>query len=115
MGVTAQAADRIGEIPTEEDCLAYMAILPTFQSKGMGSYYEANPGAGGKDLVEQLQLLANGNDKDAQFTYSMLLRNGYCVPRDVCAAQQYLEKSRGGPNNWEPMYPLAPLRQQNFP
>lgn len=108
LGAAAQASGPIGELPTEEDCLAFIAILPTFYSKEMGAFYEKNPRASGKDWVEKIQLLANGTDKAAQFTYSMLLRNGYCVPQDMCAARRYLEKSRGGPNNWEQMYPVQP-------
>ena len=108
LGSLAQATGSIGAIPTEEDCLAFMAILPTFQSQGMSAYYEKNPAANGKDLVEKLQGLANSGDKAAQFTYSMLLRNGYCVPQDVCAAQRYLEQSRGGPTDWEQIYPVPP-------
>lgn len=104
----AQGPLTIGAIPTEEDCLAFMAILPTFESDKMKAYYEANPDAGGKALVERLRSVANDGDKSAQFTYSMLLLNGYCVPKDVCAARQYLERSRGGPKNWEPLYPPQP-------
>ena len=108
VGAMAQATGPIGGIPSEEDCLAFIAILPTFHSKEMTAYYETNPSASGKDLLGKLQSLANGDDKAAQFTYSMLLRNGYCVPQDVCAARRYLKKSRGGPNNWEQMYPSPP-------
>ena len=104
----AQGPAPIGEIPTEEDCLAFIAVLPTFESDKMKAYYEINPKASGKDLVERLQSLADDGDKDAQFTYSMLLLNGYCVPKDVCAARQYLVKSRGGPKNWEQVYPPQP-------
>ncbi len=97
----------IGKMPTEEDCLALIAVLPTFHSERMKAYYELNPNASGKALVEKLQSLADGDDKDAQFTYSMLLLNGYCVPKYVCAARRYLERSRGGPNNWEQLYPIS--------
>jgi hypothetical protein len=90
---------RIGEIPTKEDCLGYIAILPTFYSEKMKVFYEMHPNASGKELVEKLHSLADLGDKDLQFTYSQLLLNGYCVPKDVCAARRYLEKSRGGPNN----------------
>lgn len=98
----------IGEIPTKEDCLGYIAILPTFYSEKMKVFYEINPGASGKELVEKIQSLADGGDKDLQYTYSQLLLNGYCVPKDVCAARRYLEQSRGGPNNWEKVYPIQP-------
>jgi hypothetical protein len=98
----------IGEIPTEEDCLGYIAILPTFHSEKMKVFYEMNPKASGKELVEKIQSLANTGDKDLLYTYSQLLLNGYCVPKDVCAARWYLEKSRGGPNNWEQVYPIQP-------
>jgi len=94
--------------PTEEDCLSLIAVLPTFHSEKMKAYYDLNPNASGKELVEKIQSLADGSDKDVQFTYSMLLFNGYCVPKDICAARRYLEKSRGGPNNWEQMYPIPP-------
>ena len=104
----AQATATIGMIPTEEDCLGLIAVLPTFHSEKMKSYYDMNPKASGKELVEQLQSLADGSDKDVQFTYSMLLLNGYCVPKDVCAARRYLERSRGGLNNWEKVYPIPP-------
>lgn len=97
-----------GEIPTEEDCLAYIAILPTFYSEKMKFFYEKNPKIRGKELVEKIQSLADLGDKDLQYTYSQLLLNGYCVPKDVCAARQYLERSRGGPNNWEQVYPTQP-------
>jgi hypothetical protein len=79
-----------GELPTEEDCLGYIAILPTFHSEKMKVFYARNPKASGKELVEKIQSLADLGDKDLQFTYSQLLLNGYCVPRDVCAARQYL-------------------------
>lgn len=98
----------IGEIPTKEDCLGYIAILPTFYSEKMKVFYETNPGASGRELVEKIQSLADGGDKDLQYTYSQLLLNGYCVPKDVCAARRYLEQSRGGPNNWEKVYPIQP-------
>ena len=97
-----------GEIPTEEDCLAYIAILPTFNSEKMKVFYEKNPKASGKELVKKIQLLADRGDKDLQYTYSQLLLNGYCVPKDICAARQYLEQSRGGPKNWEQVYPIQP-------
>lgn len=103
-----QAVAPLGEIPTEEDCVSYIAILPTFQSEKMKVFYEMNPNAGGKQLVEKIQSLADSGDKDLQFTYSQLLLNGYCVPKDVCAARRYLEKSRGSPNNWEHVYPSPP-------
>ncbi len=108
LGAIGQAPAPIGKIPTEEDCLGLIAVLPTFHSEKMKAYYEMNPKASGKELVEKLQSLADGGDKDVQFTYSMLLLNGYCVPKDVCAARRYLEKSRGGPNNWEQVYPIPP-------
>jgi len=108
LGAIGQEPAPIGKIPTEEDCLGLIAVLPTFHSEKMKAYYEMNPKVSGKELVEKLQSLADGGDKDVQFTYSMLLLNGYCVPKDVCAARRYLEKSRGGPNNWEKMYPIPP-------
>ena len=108
LGAFGQAPTRIGEIPTEEECLGFIAILPTFHSDKMRAYYEMNPNASGKELVEKIQFLADDGDKDVQFTYSMLLLNGYCVPKDACAARRYLEKSRGGPNNWEQVYPKQP-------
>jgi len=101
-----QTVPPIGEIPTEEDCLGYIAILPTFYSEKMKVFYEKNPKASGKELVEEIQSLADRGDKDLQYTYSQLLLNGYCVPKDVCAARRYLEQSRGGPNNWEQLYPI---------
>lgn len=104
----AQAPSLIGKIPTEEDCLAFIAILPTFENERMRSYYETNPNAGGKDLVERLQSLADDGEKSAQFTYSMLLLNGYCVPKDACVARRYLLKSRGGLKDWEQLYPPQP-------
>jgi hypothetical protein len=103
-----QMASHIGEIPTKEDCLGYIAILPTFSSEKMRAFYEMNPDASGKDLVEKMRWLADRGDKVLQFTYSQLLLNGYCVPKDVCAAGRYLEKSRGGPKNWEQIYPMQP-------
>ena len=84
-GAIAQAAGPIGEIPTEEDRLGLIAVLPTFQSEGMKAFYEKNPEASGKEIVEQLRSLADAGDKDAQFTYGMLLLYGYCVPKDICA------------------------------
>jgi len=106
LAANAQGQAPVGEIPTEEDCLAYIAILPTFHSEKMKFFYEMNPKASGKEMVEKIQSLADSGDKDLQFTYSQLLLNGYCVPKDVCAARKYLEKSRGGPNNWEQVYPI---------
>ncbi len=108
LGALGQEQAPIGKIPTEEDCLGLIAALPTFYSEKMKAYYDMNPKAGGKELVEKIQSLADGGDKDVQFTYSMLLLNGYCVPNDVCAARRYLEMSRGGPNNWEQVYPIPP-------
>lgn len=107
-GAIGQTQGPIGMIPSEEDCLGFIAVLPTFHSERMKAYYDTNPTAGGKALVEKIQAFADEDDKDVQFTYSMLLLNGYCVPRDVCAARRYLEKSRGGPNNWEQAYPNPP-------
>ena len=98
----------IGRIPTQEDCLALIAVLPTFHSEKMKAYYELHPAASGKDLVQEIQSLADRGDKDLQFTYGMLLHHGYCVPKDFCAARRYIEKSRGGLNNWEQVYPIAP-------
>ncbi len=108
LGAMGQAPAPIGEMPTEEDCLALIAVLPTFHSAKMKACYEMKPNAGGKDLVEKIQSLADGGDKDLQFTYSMLLLNGYCVPIDVCAARRSLEKSRGGATDWEQVYPTPP-------
>ena len=99
-------------MPTEEDCLGLIAVLPTFQIKKMSVYYENNPSASGKELAQQLHSLADGGDKDAQFTYSILLLNGYCIPRDICAARRYLEMSRGGTNNWEKTYPIPPWSKE---
>ncbi len=69
-------------LPTEEDCLSFIAVLPTFHSKKMKDYYDMNLQAGGKELMEKIQSLADSGDKDEQFVYSMLLLNGYCVPID---------------------------------
>jgi len=104
----AHAAGPIGEIPSEGDCLGLIAVLPTFYSEGMKSFYEKHPDASGKDLVEQLRLLADGGDKDAQFTYGMLLLHGYCVPEDLCAGRRYVKQSRGGKHDWERQYPAEP-------
>ena len=98
--------------PTEEECLGLIAVLPTFQSAEMKAYYQKNPDANGKQLAEKLQALADAGDKNAQFTYSMLLSNGYCVPQDICAARKYREKSRGGARDWETVYPLSPSLQK---
>lgn len=108
LGATGQTQELIGMLPTEEDCLSFIAVLPTFHSEKMKAYYDMNPQAGGRELMEKIQSLADSGDKDEQFVYSMLLLNGYCVPKDVCAARRYLEKSRGGPNNWEQVYPISP-------
>lgn len=108
LGAIGQTQVPIGMIPTEEDCLSFIAVLPTFHSEKMKEYYDMNPKADGKELVEKIKSMADGGDKDVQFTYSMLLLNGYCVPKDVCAARQYLKKSRGGSNNWEQVYPMPP-------
>jgi hypothetical protein len=74
----------------------------------MKLFYEKNPKASGRELVEEIQLLADRGDKDLQYTYSQLLLNGYCEPEDICAARRYLEQSRGGPNNWEQVSPIQP-------
>lgn len=95
----------LAEIPSEEDCRAYIAILPTFYSEKMKAFYEKNSKASAKELVNQIRALADRGDKDLQYTYSQLLLNGYCVPKDVCAARRYLAQSRGGQNNWEKVYP----------
>ena len=107
-GAIGQVSAPVGTIPTEEDCLGLMAVLPTFHSEKMKAYYEMNPNASGKELVEKIQSLADSGDKDLQYTYSMMLLNGYCVPKNICAARQYLEKSRGGLNNWELVHPTPP-------
>ena len=85
-----------------------MAMRPTSHSEKMKICYEMNPKASGKELVEKIRSLADSGDKDLQFTYSQLLLNGYCVPKDICAARRYLETSRGGSNNWEQVYPVSP-------
>jgi len=92
--------------PTEEDCLGLLAVLPTMQIAEMRAYYDGNQGVSGRQLAERLHTLADGGDKDAQFTYGRLLLAGYCgVPLDLCAARQYHEKSRGGVHDWEKYYP----------
>lgn len=106
LAANGQTVPLTGEIPTKDDCLGYIAVLPTFHSEKMKIFYEINPTASGKELVEKIQSLADRGDKDLQYTYSQLLLNGYCVPKDVCAARRYLEQSRGGPNNWEKVYPI---------
>lgn len=103
-----QVLPAIGEIPTKEHCLSFIAILPTFHSARMSAFYAMNPDASAKEMVEKVQSLADGGDKDLQFTYGQLLLTGYCVPKDICAARRYLEKSRGGPDNWEQIYPYPP-------
>ena len=88
--------------PTEEECLGLIAVLPTFESPEMKAYYEKSRGATtGKQVAEKLRAVADSGNKDAQFTLSMLLLNGYCVPQDICAARKYREKSRGAANDWE--------------
>jgi len=104
----SQVPASIGAIPTKEDCFGFIAILPTFHSEKMKVFYDLNPNASGKEMVEKIQSLADSGDKDLQYTYSQLLLNGYCVPKDICAARRYLEKSRGGSNNWEQIYPISP-------
>ena len=108
LAAKGQVPASIGEIPTKEDCLSFIAILPTFQSKKMSAFYDMHPDASAKELVEKIQSLADSGDKDLQFTYGQLLLTGYCVPKDLCAARRYLEKSRGGPNNWAQVYPYPP-------
>jgi hypothetical protein len=103
-----QVLATIGEIPTKEDCLSYIAILPTFHSEKMSAFYGKNPDASAKELVEKIQSLADAGDQVLRFTYSQLLLNGYCVPKNICAARRYLEKSRNGPRNWEQDYPYPP-------
>jgi hypothetical protein len=110
-----QTVPPIGEIPTQEDCLGYIAILPTFYSKKMNVFYALNPKASSRELVEKIQSLADLGDKDLQYTYSQLLLNGYCVPKDVCAARRYLEQSRGSLNNWEQVYPTQPWPKDTEP
>ena len=107
-GALAQAPEPTEKVPSEEDCLGLIAVLPTFHIKAMRAYYDKNPSATGKALAAKIQSLAEAGDKDAQFTYGMLLLNGYCVPRNGCAARRYLESSRDGVNNWEPIYPIPP-------
>jgi hypothetical protein len=104
-----QSVASAGMMATEEDCLAYIAILPTFHSQKMSDFYTLNPQASAAELVGKIKLLADSGDKDLQFTYSRLLMSGYCVPKDVCAARGYLEKSRGSSNNWEQTYPYPPM------
>jgi hypothetical protein len=67
LGAIGQVPPPIGKIPTEEDCLGFIAALPTFHSEKMMDYYKMNPNASGKELVEELQSLADGGDKDLQF------------------------------------------------
>jgi hypothetical protein len=101
----AQSPAPVGETPTKEDCLAFIAILPTFQSKAMSDFYESNPEVSAKGLVEKIESLANSGDTDLQFTYAQLLLNGYCVPKDFCAAQRYFDNSRAGSRDWSKSYP----------
>jgi hypothetical protein len=103
-----QPAPSATVMATEEDCLAYIAILPTFHSQQMSDFYKLDPQAGVAELVGKIKSLGDNGDKDLQFTYSQLLLTGYCVPKDVCAAQAYREKSRGSSNNWEQTYPYPP-------
>ena len=105
----SQSISSAGEMAPEEDCLAYIAILPTFHSQQMSDFYKLNPQASAVELVNKIKSLADGGDKDLQFTYSQLLLTGYCVPKDVCAALGYREKSRGSTNNWEQTYPYPPF------
>jgi hypothetical protein len=103
-----QSTSSAGETAPEEDCLAYIAILPTFYSQKMSDFYKLNPQASAAELVGKIKSLADAGDKDLQFTYSRLLMSGYCVPKDVRTAQRYLQKSRGSANNWEQAYPYPP-------
>jgi hypothetical protein len=98
-------------IASEEDCMALIAVLPTFHSPAIVRFFDDNPHVSTPALVERIHKLADGGDKTLQFTYSQLLRNGYCVAQDACAAQRYLEQSRGGPIDWEQQYPVPPWRE----
>ncbi len=100
--------------PNEEDCRGLLGILPTFQIPEMKVYYESNPDASGKDMVQKLRSLAEAGDKTAQFTYGNLLLTGYCVPQDFCAARKYREQSRGGATDWEAIYPIPRYLRKKY-
>ena len=103
----AQGSQEIGKIPTEEDCMGLIAVLPTFRSEAMTAWYEKGNQSGltGKQVVEKIQSLAEAGDKELQFTYGTLLTRGYCVPKDLCAGLNYIKLSRGGKMDWEKIYP----------
>lgn len=101
-----------GGVVSELDCRSYIAILPTFHSMSMRDFYAKNPDVPTKLLIDKIRTEANLGDKGLQFTYSQLLFNGYCVPKDVCAAVRYLKKSRGGAANWELIYPLPLIERE---
>ena len=103
--VFAKNNNVIGEMPSIQDCGGLIAVLPTFHSKEMASWYEKNQYLGGKILVDKIQSLAEAGDKELQFTYGMLFLSGYCVPQDICTGWKYIKKSRGGQQTWEKMYP----------
>jgi len=105
----ALGAKEIGKIPTEEECMGLIAVLPTFRSEAMAAWYEKNKQSGltAKQVVEQIQSLAKAGDKELQYTYGTLLSRGYCVPKVLCEGLKYIKLSRGGKMDWEKIYPTA--------
>lgn len=92
--------------PNEMNCLGLLRALPAKQIPSMKPYYDNIREGSGKEMAEKLHSLADSGDKDAQFTYSMLLLTGRCVPQDICTARKYREQSRESSSKWETVYPI---------
>jgi hypothetical protein len=90
----------------ETGCVGILNALPTKQISAMKPYYDGSRKPIGAEMAERLHSLADGGDKDAQFTYSVLLLTGRCVPQDICAARGYRWRSQGSTQNWEQRYPI---------
>ena len=106
ISLTASAQYMPDDPPNEMGCLALLRVLPAKQIPAMKPYYDNIHEGSGKEMAEKLRSLADSGDKDAQFTYGVLLLTGRCVPQDICAARKYREKSRGSVINWEKRYPI---------
>jgi hypothetical protein len=106
ISLNASAQYMANDPPGEMSCLGLLRALPARQIPDMKPYYENIHEGSGKEIAEKLQSLAASGNKDAQFTLSIPLLTGRCVPQDICAARKYRGQSRGSSNNWEKKYPI---------
>ena len=85
-------------------CVKDIALYDAYDEAFLAYFKDVHTDA--LQLTEQLRSLADSGDKDAQFTYSVLLLTGRCVPQDICAARKYREQSHGSATDWGKTYPI---------